>query len=327
MKDIGLAGLPASGKSTLFTALTRTGAGGGRSNQAVVEVLDPRVPVLAERERSEKIVYARVRFVDVPGGLNPQAIATLREMDALAIVLGAFIPQADPAADLATVRSELLVADLAIVEPGLERAERKAKGRDEEAIADAGLLRRVRELLEADRLPREEAWSAADLKALRGYGLLTLKPWIVVANVEEGAGLPDGLPEGAVAVSAAIEVEAAALDPEEGAELLREFGVDEPGLDKVIAASYAALDLITFLTARESEARAWEVRRGAPAPEAAGLIHTDLERGFIRAEVVAYDDLVAAGSFRAAKEQGKVRTEGKDYEVREGDVLNVLFSV
>jgi len=327
VKDIGLAGLPVSGKSTLFTALTRTGAAGGRSNQAVVEVPDARLGVLAELESSKKIVHAQVRFVDVPGGLNPQAIATLREMDALAIVLGAFTGDADPAGDLENIGAELLLADLGNVEAALDRAERKAKGKDEEAKADAERLARAKEALEAERPLRDVGWSEADAKALRGFGLLTLKPWVVVANVEEGAGPPDGLPEGAVAVSAAIEAEVAAMDPAEGAELLKEFGVERSSLDTVIAASYAALDLITFLTTGEDETRAWQVRRGAKAPEAAGQIHSDLERGFIRAEVIGYEELVAAGSLKAAKDLGTIRTEGKDYVAAEGDVMNVLFSV
>lgn len=327
MRDIGLAGLPGAGKSTLFTALTRTGAAGGRSNQAVVPVPDPRLDVLAEIERSARVVPAQVRFMDVPGGLSSQSIATLREADALAIVLAAFHAAADPATDLETIRAELLLADLGGVESGRQRAERKARGKDEGAKADLERLRRAGDLLEAERPLRRGDWSNEDLKALRGYGFLTLKPWIVVANLEEGARVPQGLPSDTVGVFASIEAEVAAMDPAEGAALLHEFGVEEPGLEKMIRAAYGALDLITFLTTGEDETRAWQVRRGALAPEAAGQIHSDLERGFIRAEVVSYDDLAAAGSMKAAKEQGLVRTEGKAYEVREGDVLNILFSV
>jgi ribosome-binding ATPase YchF (GTP1/OBG family) len=154
-----------------------------------------------------------------------------------------------------------------------------------------------------------------------------LKPWVVVANVAEGSGPPDGLPEDALAISAALEAEVAGVDAADAAELLAGFGVEEPGLDRVIAACYRALDLITFLTTGEDETRAWEVRRGAKAPEAAGAIHTDLERGFIRAEVVPYDELVVAGSWDAAKSGGKLRVEGKDYIVAEGDVLNIRFAV
>jgi len=327
MRDIGLAGLTGAGKSTLFTALTRTGAAGGRSNQAVVPVPDPRLEILAEIERSARVVQARVRFLDVPGGLSSQSIATLREADALAIVLAAFHTAADPTADLETIRAELMLADLAGIESGLDGAHRRAKGRDEEAKADVRRLTRARHTIEAERPLRHEDWSDEDLKAMRGYGFLTLKPWIVVANLEEAADVPPGLPQGTVPVFASIEAEVAAMDPAEGGALLREFGVEEPGLERMIRAAYGALDLITFLTTGEDETRAWQVRRGALAPEAAGQIHSDLERGFIRAEVVSYDDLVAAGSMKAAKEQGLVRTEGKAYEVREGDVLNILFSV
>lgn len=327
MKDVGLAGLPASGKSTLFTALTRVGAEGGRPNQAVVSVPDPRLEVLAEMEGSARIVPAQVRFVDAPGGLTPQALAALRQTDALALVVAAFHSAADPAADLRTLHQELALADLANLETGLERATRKAKGPDADAAAETDLLSRARALVENGRPLREGEWTDAEVKAMRGYGFLTLKPWIAVANLEEGAALPDGLPDGAVGVSAAIEAEVAALDPAEGAELLREFGISEPGLDRMIRAAYGALDLITFLSARENEARAWQVRRGAKAPEAAGVIHSDMERGFIRAEVVAWDDLASAGSMKAARDRGLVRTEGRDYEVQEGDVVNVLFAV
>ncbi|MDQ3991023.1 MAG: DUF933 domain-containing protein [Actinomycetota bacterium] len=327
MRDVGLVGLPFSGKSTLFTALTRAGAAGGRANQAVVPVPDERLDVLAEMESSAKIVPAQVRFVDVPGGTSAQAVAQLRETDALCIVLRGFGPDRDPAGDLASVHADLLLADLSNVETGLERARRKAKGRDEEAVADVTRLERAAALLEAERPLREGGFDDADLKALRGYGFLTLKPWIVVANLEEGESLPDELPDGSVAVYASIEAEVAAMDPAEAAALLKEFGVAEPGLDTVISAAYRALDLITFLTTGEDETRAWQVRRGALAPEAAGAIHSDLERGFIRAEVVSYDELVAAGSWAAAKARGVLRVEGKSYEVREGDVLHVRFAV
>lgn len=327
MKDVGLVGLPYSGKSTLFTALTRAGAAGGRDNQAVVSVPDPRLDVLAQMESSKKVVPAQVRFVDVPGGLTAHTIATMREMDALCIVLGAFAGDADPVKDLASIEGELLLADMAGIEGGLERAGKKARGPDPEAKADVERLRKAQALLEAERPLREGDFSPADAKALRGYGFLTLKPWVPVANLEEGTSLPDGLPDGTVAVYAAIEAEVAAMEPAEGWALLKEFGVEEPGLEKVIRACYGALDLITFLTTGEDETRAWQVRRGALAPEAGGAIHSDLERGFIRAEIIGYDDLVAAGSWKAAKDQGLLRVEGKDYPVQEGDVLHIRFAV
>jgi hypothetical protein len=327
VKDVGLAGLPASGKSTLFTALTRAGATGGKANQAVVPVPDPRLGVLAELERSAKIVPAQVRFVDVPGGLSTQSLAALRTADALALVIGAFRGESDPAADLATVRSELLLADLSVIEGAVERAEKRVRSRDPGAAATVDALGRAREALEAERPLREIALNDQDLVALRDFGFLSLKPWVVVANLDEGAAIPEGLPDGTVGVYAAIEAEVAEMDEKEAAALLEEFGVKEPGLEAVIGASYSALDLITFLTTGEDETRAWQVRRGAKAPEAAGAIHSDMERGFIRAEVVGYEDLVAAGSEKEARARGLVRTEGKTYEVREGDVLHVLFAV
>ena len=328
MKDIGIAGLPYSGKSTLFTALTRSGSAGGRSNQAVVDVPDERLGVLADLESSKKVVAAKVRFVDVPGGLTAQGIAEFRTTDALCIVVRAFGGDADPLKDLASVEAELILADLASIESGLDKARKKAKG-SAEAKAEVGVLERAHALLEEEKPLREGGFTDPnELKLLKGYGPLTLKPWIVVANVEEGGELPAGLPEDAIAISASLESEVAAVeDPEEAKELLAGFGVEELGLDRVIRSSYRALDLITFLTTGEDETRAWEVRQGAKAPEAAGAIHSDLERGFIRAEVVGYDELVEAGGWDKAKANGKLRVEGKDYTVNEGDILNIRFAV
>jgi ribosome-binding ATPase YchF (GTP1/OBG family) len=330
MKDVGLVGVPYSGKSTLFTALTRTGAVGGRANQAVVSVADPRVDVLATMERSRKIVQATVRFVDVPGGVgSAQGLAGLRETDALAVVVRAFGPDADPVSELGEVEAEMILADLGAAETALESARRKLKGRGtkDAASGEVRTLERAHAALSAETPLRAAGLDEDQRKELRSLALLTLKPVVVVANVEEGAGLPDGLPEGAVAVSAEIEAETAAMAEDEARALLTEFGVVEPGLDLVVRASYQALDLITFLTTGEDETRAWEVRRGATAPEAAGRIHSDLQRGFIRAEVVSYEDLVTAGSWERAKAGGLLRVEGKDYVVREGDVLHVRFAV
>jgi ribosome-binding ATPase len=326
MKDVGLVGVPFSGKSTLFTALTRTGAVGGRSNQAVVEVPDRRVERLGDIERSRKLVHAQVRFVDVPGGTSAHAIATLRETDALCVVLRAFGPEADPAGELETVRQDLILADLAVAESSLENARKRAKG-GRSAVPELDALERAHAVLSEERLLADAGLSDEERAHVRGIAPLTLKPWVPVANLEEGADLPAGLPEGTVAVYASIEAETAGMDEAEARELLAEFGVAEPGLDRVIAACYRALDLITFLTTGEDETRAWEVRRGATAPEGAGVIHTDLERGFIRAEVVSYDELVDAGSLNAAKTAGKLRVEGKDYVVQEGDVMHVRFAV
>jgi ribosome-binding ATPase YchF (GTP1/OBG family) len=324
MKDVGLVGVPFSGKSTLFRALTRTGSLGGQANVAVVTVPDPRLAVLTEMEGSRKTVAAQVRFVDVPGGVSSaQALAKLRETDALAIVLRCFGPDATAAAELATVRADLLLADLAVVESALHKAEKRAKGR---AAADVEALGRAREALDAETPLRDAKLSPEDVAELKGIAPLTMKPEVVVANLEEGASPPVGLGD-AAGVFGSIEAETAEMDPDDARSLLEEFGVEEPGLQTVIAACYRALDLITFLTTGEDETRAWEVRRGAVAPEAAAVIHTDLQRGFIRAEVIGYDDLVAAGSMEAAKAAGKIRVEGKDYVVREGDVLHVRFAV
>lgn len=326
MKDIGIVGLPYSGKSTLFTALTRTGAVGGRSHQAVVDVPDERLGVLADLENSKKIVHAKVRFVDVPGGLTAQGIGEFRQTDALCIVVRAHGDDADPKSELASVEAELILADLASVESALPKAEKKARSLPE-AKLEAEVLATALELLNAERPLRDGGFDENARKLLRGFGPLTLKPWIVVANVGEGEALPDGLPEDALAISASLEAEVAGMEAADAAELLAGFGVEEPGLERAIAACYRALDLITFLTTGEDESRAWEVRRGAKAPEAAGAIHTDLERGFIRAEVVHYDEIVVAGSWDAAKSAGKLRVEGKDYLVAEGDVLNIRFAV
>jgi GTP-binding protein YchF len=324
VKDIGLVGLPFSGRSTLFTALTRTGSHGGQANRAVVPVPDPRLVVLTELERSRKTVHAQVGFVDVPGGTSSaHGVARLRETDALAIVVRCFGPDPRPAADLAEVRAELLLADQAVIEPALEKAWKRSRG---SRPADVTALETANELLAAET-PLAQGRLGDDIaRELKAIAPLTLKPSVVVANLEEGALVPEELP-GAIGVYASIEAETAEMDPDEARALLDEFGVHEPGLESVIGASYGALDLITFLTTGEDESRAWEVRRGAKAPEAAGVIHTDLQRGFIRAEVISYDDLVAAGSMDAARHQGKVRVEGKEYEVREGDVLHIRFAV
>ena len=325
MKDIGLVGVPFSGKSTLFTALTRTGGHGGQANHAVVPVPDPRVAVLTEMERSRKTVHAQVGFVDVPGGTaSSQGIAKLREADALAIVVRCFGPDAQPASEVAEVRAELLLADQAVIEPALEKAEKRAKGKptpEVEALAAANAA------LQAELPLSDAGLSEEHRRELKPIAPLTIKPSIVVANLEEGTDVPEGLPEGTVGVYASIEAETAEMDAAEARALLDEFGVHEPGLETVIRAGYRAIDLITFLTTGDDETRAWEVRSGAKAPEAASVIHTDLERGFIRAEVISYDELVAAGSMDAAKQAGKVRVEGKDYEVREGDILHVRFAV
>jgi GTP-binding protein YchF len=325
MKSIGIVGMPYSGKSTLFQALTRSGSAGGQSNQAVVAVPDERLGVLSDLERSKKVVHSKVLFVDVPGGFTAKGIAEFRNMDALAIVIRAFGPDADPVAELASVHAELLIADLTNIESGVEKARKRAK-QAKEAKTELEVLERAHALLDSEQPLRDGDFDDDDLKALKGFGSLTLKPFVVIANVEEGADPPAGLDD-ALGLSAGLEAEVAGLDEADAAEMLAEFGVKESGLSRIIAAGYRVLDLITFLTTGEDETRAWEVRRGAKAPEAAGTIHSDLERGFIRAEVVTYEDLVGAGSWDAAKAKGSLRVEGKDYMVQEGDILNIRFAV
>jgi len=324
VKDIGLVGASFSGKSTLFTALTHAGSHGGQANVAVVPVPDPRLQVLTDLERSKKTVAAQVRFVDVPGGLSSaQSVAKLREVEALAVVVRCFGSDASPAAEVADVRADLLLADLSVIESALTKAVKKARGKPG---IEVEALEAAKTALDAETPLRDAKLATEHIAELKGIAPLTLKPEVVIANLEEGTEVPAELGE-AVGVYAAIEAEVAEMDAAEARALLEEFGVTEPGLETVIAACYRALDLITFLTTGEDETRAWEVRRGAKAPEAAGVIHTDLERGFIRAEVISYDELVAIGSMDAAKAAGKLRVEGKDYVVREGDILHVRFAV
>ena len=348
MKDVGIVGLPQSGKTTLFNALTRAGvpAGGaaGKASVAAVPVPDPRVDVLAELERSRKRVFVQARFVDVAGlsvggpggGLAAQGLGALREADALALVLDAREGAADPVEAAAELTLELTVADLVSIAGGTEKAAKKARAGVKDATLEADVLARARDLLDQGTPLRAADWEPEAGKVLRNFSPLTLKPALAVLNLDEAdaaaaaeraaaAEAKLGLPT--VAVAAALEAEAAELPPGDAAALLAGYGVERGGLDQVVGAAWRLLDLLTFLTTGEDETRAWEVRRGATAPEAAGRIHSDLQRGFIRAEVIGYDELVAAGGWDAARSKGLLRTEAKSYVVHEGDVLHVRFNV
>jgi ribosome-binding ATPase len=346
MKDIGIVGPSLSGKTTLFNALTRVGApaGGaaGRASVAAVPVPDPRVDALAELERSRKRVFVQARFVDVAGlsaggggGLSAQALGALREADALAMVLAAF-DGGDVAEAAAELTLELTVADLESIGGGADKAAKKATAGVEGAALEAATLRRARDLLDAGTPLRAASWEPEEQRVLRNFAPLTLKPALAVLNLgeaaageaaERAAATEADLGVPTVALAAALEAEAAELPPDEAAALLAEYGVRRGGLDQVVGAAWRLLDLVTFLTTGEDESRAWEVRRGATALEAAGRIHSDLQRGFIRAEVIGYDELVAAGGWDAAKAKGLLRAEGRSYVVREGDVLHVRFNV
>jgi len=366
MLRAGIVGLPNVGKSSLFNALTAQGAPAENypfctvdPNVGMVEVPDPRLDRVHAMAGTRVRVPTVVQFVDIAGlvkgaskgeGLGNRFLANIREVEAVIHVLRCFddpevthvLGEVDPVRDRDVVNTELALSDLEAVERRLERVDRKARSGEKEAIREEALLRRLEARLSEGRPLRGMELSPEDRALLRSFQLLTVKPVLYVANVAEG-DLPDGEntwtvrlrevlaaeePEaGIVAVCSRIESELAELDPAERAAFLDDLGLAEPGLHRLIRATYDLLGLITFFTSGDRESRAWTVKRGTRAPEAAGTIHSDFQRGFIRAETIGYDDFVRAGSMKAAREQGVYRSEGKDYLVQDGDIILFRFNV
>lgn len=360
---MGIVGLPNVGKSTLFNALTRTAAAQAANfpfctiepNVGDVAVPDARLDKLAQIAGSKAIIPTRITFVDIAGlvrgaskgeGLGNQFLANIREVDAIAHVLRCFEDgdithvegRIDPIADAETIETELMIADLESIERRLANLARKIKGGDKEAAQQDRLLRLAQAALEEGKPARTITVDAEDRRAWDLLQLLTAKPVLFVCNVEEASAAQGNSQSARVAemaaaqgaahvvISARIEEELAQLSADEAAMFLEEMGLEEPGLDRLIRAGYELLGLQTYFTVGPKEARAWTITQGTLAPQAAGVIHGDFERGFIRAETIAFDDYVACNGEAGAREAGKLRVEGKTYLVKDGDVLHFLFN-